>query len=192
MKRNDRDWTSGVVSRSFTGRTARWKSRRWPCSPSALRSARRVCSSCPTRRACSRANIGSTSPSSPWIKGNNQKSNPDPNCSKGSIDCQESPGQFSLSLSPFDSIKCTELENYGWRFIDVNIYTCVWLCGAYAYSRGTRGSGERRSAYTMSPNVRGSNTTLLAGPHRFCSPLCLFDFCGVCVPYVFEIGIIHE
>lgn len=108
VKRNDRDWTSGVVSRSFTGRTARWKSRRWPCSPSALRSARRVCSSCPTRRACSRANIGSTSPSSPWIKGNNQKSNPDPNCSIGSIDCQESPGHFSRS--PFESIKCTELE----------------------------------------------------------------------------------
>jgi hypothetical protein len=55
---------------------------------------------------------------------------------KGSIDCQESLGHFSLSLYPFDSIKCTELENYGWRFIDVNIY--VWLCGAYAYSRGTQ------------------------------------------------------
>jgi hypothetical protein len=54
------------------------------------------------------------------------------------------------------------------------------VCVGLMHIHAGRRSGERRSGYTMSPNVRGSNTTLLAGPHRFSSPLCLFAFCGVC------------
>ncbi len=63
------DWTFGAGSKCCTDRIAKRRSRRWRCSPSARRSGRRRCSSCRTRRACSRANTGSTSPSSPWIKG---------------------------------------------------------------------------------------------------------------------------
>jgi hypothetical protein len=77
---------------------------------------------------------------------------------------------------------------YRARKLWLAIYWCEHLC-VCGYVRlmhihAGRRSGERRSGYTMSPNVWGSNTTLFAGPHRFFSPLCLFAFCGVCVPYV--------
>ena len=64
-----RDWTFGVVWKSFTVKIAKWKSLRWPCLPFALRLDLRVYWNYLTRRACSRVNIDLTSPSSLWIKG---------------------------------------------------------------------------------------------------------------------------
>jgi hypothetical protein len=63
---------------------------------------------------------------------------------------------------------------------DLLMWTFMCGCVGLMHIHAGRRSGERRSGYTMSPNVRGSNTTLFAGPHRFSSPLCLFAFCGVC------------
>lgn len=70
---NNRDWISEVVSRYCTDKIARQKNLRWPFSLFVRHSDRRVYWNCLTRRVCLKANIGSISPSSPWIKGKMMK-----------------------------------------------------------------------------------------------------------------------